>query len=470
MPLFLLSFIQSFFPKKNSLTTEDYKSFSLEIHKSNHENGKSSIIVLLFIHIFIVYLDYRKFESGLWDILPGLRTIFILHVILIIGLLFSYFIIYISNKYEHATFLYIISSYLVYCFIHLWSSIYSMIDFYSFRDISVYIMATACLPNVFLFPPWKQFFLSLGIHLFFIQFLIHFNQNNLPLEGVITNSTVTLIASRVIFISRYKSKLNDKIANIAISKKNKRIAEQYKIINRDLNLAKQIQLNTHPTKEHLNQKLIDIDVLFEPLDIVSGDYYDYFFKHDNTLRLFIADATGHGVQAGLITMVIKTEYEKLKNEISNPGKLLSQLNENYIKTMGVFNGIFTCFIIDINFKSKRIQYSSSAHPSQLLLLDGKVQEMSSLNRLMGHSSNLPNQSCEFSFINQIQLFLFTDGLTEIYKPEVIQLKFNEIQQYFMFNSNQNSSTTILNIKSQILEKYKMTKFSDDLTMICMKSI
>ncbi|EMG22411.1 stage II sporulation protein E domain protein [Leptospira interrogans serovar Copenhageni str. LT2050] len=51
---------------------------------------------------------------------------------------------------------------------------------------------------------------------------------------------------------------------------------------------------------------------------VGGDLYDLFEIRPGVLRVFIADATGHGIQAALLTMTLKGILESIKKKIRIP--------------------------------------------------------------------------------------------------------------------------------------------------------
>lgn len=57
-----------------------------------------------------------------------------------------------------------------------------------------------------------------------------------------------------------------------------------------------------PNKEEIKETFSNMFMLYEPRDIVSGDFY-WFSKVNGVSIVAAADCTGHGVPAALITMV-----------------------------------------------------------------------------------------------------------------------------------------------------------------------
>lgn len=69
---------------------------------------------------------------------------------------------------------------------------------------------------------------------------------------------------------------------------------------------------------------------YAPLDQVSGDIYAVTELADGRVRIFLADATGHGVQASLRTLILKGTYDALDAHAARPNDLLDALNERLV--------------------------------------------------------------------------------------------------------------------------------------------
>lgn len=71
---------------------------------------------------------------------------------------------------------------------------------------------------------------------------------------------------------------------------------------KSLESAKIVQRGLLPKERHLKSVLKDYFVLYEPKDIVSGDFYWVGTKHG--LRyLVVGDSTGHGISASLLSVL-----------------------------------------------------------------------------------------------------------------------------------------------------------------------
>lgn len=200
--------------------------------------------------------------------------------------------------------------------------------------------------------------------------------------------------------------------------------------NNDLLLAKQIQTNLMPQLKSFSER-IQFHTYYEPMDEVGGDLYDVNQIGVNTFRIFLADATGHGVQAGLITMLVKSEYENLKFYADPPNSILGELNKRYISKYKYLNRFFTCILVDIDLDNQIIKMASAGHPSQYFYDSHVVKELDYTGPLMGFNQNVNYTLREISFNKQSSLFLFTDGLFEQFNSNDEILGEDRIAEFFL---------------------------------------
>lgn len=87
----------------------------------------------------------------------------------------------------------------------------------------------------------------------------------------------------------------------------------------DLALAADFQQSVLP--EVVDVDYLDIDLIYKPYDSVSGDVYDFILNRERELAIFIGDATGHGISAALMTMMVHIAIDSLKANLSTDESL-----------------------------------------------------------------------------------------------------------------------------------------------------
>lgn len=183
------------------------------------------------------------------------------------------------------------------------------------------------------------------------------------------------------------------------------------IIRNDLSIAKKIQENTlyidHTLIEHL-----DIFPLYIPMTVVGGDFYDICRLNDNTYRIFLADATGHGVQAAMITMVIKGIYDSIKHYDVDANMLLEIFNNGFVERYRSLSTFLTCILVDIDVQNHKIKFASAGHPPAILMKNDTIHLMEKTGKMIGIQKKNSYTISEFEFQQDDRVYLFTDGIFE----------------------------------------------------------
>lgn len=157
---------------------------------------------------------------------------------------------------------------------------------------------------------------------------------------------------------------------------------------------------------------VEIDVAYRPLHEVGGDVFDVVMLDANRVRVFVADATGHGVQAALATMLIKSTYDAVIDEASGPGDLLRLLGDRIAARYRALDVVFTAVVLDVDLANRRVVHASGAHPSPLLVSPNHVRELPAGGTLLGVKPGLTFPEHESELLDGEGLYVVTDGLAE----------------------------------------------------------
>ncbi len=189
-----------------------------------------------------------------------------------------------------------------------------------------------------------------------------------------------------------------------------------KLIQRDLALAEKIQ-STALHSDLSAFKNLEIAVRYIPMTEVGGDFYS--ISHlEKKVRVFLADATGHGVQAALIVMAIQGIYEGIKHFSLPVNEVLDIFNREFIRRYGTINSYLSCILMDIDTENEKLMFASAGHPPGLLVRsDRQVQLLERTGSLIGVRNNSVYSLDEFVFQKNEKIFIFTDGMFEEFMAE-----------------------------------------------------
>jgi serine phosphatase RsbU (regulator of sigma subunit) len=211
---------------------------------------------------------------------------------------------------------------------------------------------------------------------------------------------------------------------------------QKKEITDSIGYAQRIQAAILPHKSYLDEIIPDYFVLFNPRDIVSGDFY-WIREVNSSIVIVAADCTGHGVPGAFMSMLGITLLNELFGEgrIDKPGEILGQLRTK-VKAMLVQEGNIRdqkdgmdMAIAVIDKEKRELQFAGAYNP--LYLIRGKEQlkgkesgsaiqgENSLLFEFKGDKQPIGVHWEETAFTNQLihlekgdSVYVFSDGFVD----------------------------------------------------------
>jgi serine phosphatase RsbU (regulator of sigma subunit) len=160
----------------------------------------------------------------------------------------------------------------------------------------------------------------------------HKTQRNYFIAGF----ALLLIVALVVYRSyRQTQKANRIIAaqKELVEEQKDLIEEKHKEITDSINYAERIQRSFLATKELLDSHLRDYFVLFQPKDIVSGDFYWASTLRNGNFALVTADSTGHGVPGAIMSILNISSLENAVKEENEPAAILNHTRRNIIERL-----------------------------------------------------------------------------------------------------------------------------------------
>lgn len=188
------------------------------------------------------------------------------------------------------------------------------------------------------------------------------------------------------------------------------IEERDRIIRTDLERAAKFQRSILGKPPKVTG--VQFGIAYEPLDAVGGDVYDAAVLPSGILRLFIADATGHGIEAALSTILIKNEYDAIKRHGASPAASLRELNNRIAANHHNVEAMFSCAIVDLDLARNKLQYANAGHPGPLLVRGGDVEILEEDGALVGIKPGLRFPEWNVDLDAWEACVLVTDGITE----------------------------------------------------------
>jgi serine phosphatase RsbU (regulator of sigma subunit) len=176
-------------------------------------------------------------------------------------------------------------------------------------------------------------------------------------------------------INEQKKTVDKAYSELGVEKK--KVEEKNNQIITSINYAKKIQRAILPEYELMKSFFSDHFVLFQPKDIVGGDFYWYRCFGD-TAVIACVDCTGHGVPGGFMSMMGSLLLDKIVlNSKLSSAEILGQLSKEIIRVLKQESGGEIQDGMDLSLcmidKKKQELYFSGARNGIYIVDDGAIK-------------------------------------------------------------------------------------------------
>jgi phosphoserine phosphatase RsbU/P len=239
--------------------------------------------------------------------------------------------------------------------------------------------------------------------------------------------------------------------------------EQRKTLERDLALAEDTQRSLLPREipklEHLK-----LSAFCRPTRYVGGDFYDFQVMPSGDLLFVIADVSGKGVAASVLSSMILGCLQLRLQDGDRPASALNRLNKFLCsKSSGKFATMFLCSI----GPDGQGQYISAGHNPAYLYraADGTIDELPSTSLILGAFEFAEFDALPIEMRPGDLLLAYSDGLTEA--ESVHEEMFGEERVKEILKREASAGTARLQdaLISSIAEFTRGHDQSDDITLV-----
>lgn len=159
--------------------------------------------------------------------------------------------------------------------------------------------------------------------------------------------------------------------------------------------------------------------LFQPATWVSGDMYDLFPIDQQHVGVFVADAMGHGLAAGIMTMFLRQVLHTghLPGDVGalDPATAMARLHTGLCRQTLPNQHFVTAVYAAIDLQTFEMRLARGGHPYPVVVTrDGELRELRPDGALLGvHDLPADFQEVTHTLAPGEKLVLYTDGLEEV---------------------------------------------------------
>lgn len=242
-----------------------------------------------------------------------------------------------------------------------------------------------------------------------------------------------------------------------------------KAVKEELKQAKETQQTILP------QRVPDIPSAkvyckYQPMDLIGGDFYNIFELYGNKYGIMVADVTGHGVPAALISFMVSTIFQSSVKESESTDVVLRKTNDALHNKLQ--DGKFATMFYGVYDADARIlKFTNAGHPDAFVVRSrtNEVYTLSSKGLFVGPFDSIVAGYEERSFQLEAgdKLLLYTDAILEVTNASNDQLGKNSLVNFIQENCCLPIDDLIEAIYTFGLKFSADRSFGDDFTLIGM---
>src|SRR5881275_2667532 len=219
---------------------------------------------------------------------------------------------------------------------------------------------------------------------------------------------VTKPVNAAVLRARIETQLRLRSMRRQLERQNDELEEWRRNLERDLAAAQLTQQSLIPQKPPTIAGW-EVAACYRPVIQVGGDIYGWLRMKDGRILFWIADGTGHGAAAALLTTLAKLLFHYGSIEHDTPASLMHAVNHDFRSIFGA-RSFMTAMCVALDAESGHAAIVGAGHPPLLIFRqDGTTQSIGSAAPPLGL------KQCEFTE-TPIDLkpgdafLLYTDGI------------------------------------------------------------
>ena len=277
---------------------------------------------------------------------------------------------------------------------------------------------------------------------------------------------VTKPINAAVLRARIETQLRLRSMRRQLERQNDELEEWRYSLERDLAAARLTQQSLIPQKP---PKLPgwEVAACYRPVIQVGGDIYGWLRMKDGRMLFWIADGTGHGAAAALLTTLAKLLFHHGSVENDTPARVMEAVNNDFRSIFGA-RSFMTAMCIALDPLTGRASVVGAGHPPLLMARrSGGTESIASIAPPLGLIEH-PRFTETIVDLNLGDAFLlYTDGLFGAAKGDRVRLTPEQLAK--MLNHSATSADALLRgILNQAAPDNGKDTLPDDLAALAVR--
>jgi len=208
---------------------------------------------------------------------------------------------------------------------------------------------------------------------------------------------------------------------------------------------------------------VEAQYRYLPCSLLGGDGFGYHWLDAGTLAFYLLDVSGHGVGSALLSISVLNVLRQqllVATDFRDPAAVLEGLNRafpmdrNNDKYFTIWYGVY-------HVPTRMVRYASAGqHGALLVTAEGKGHKLQTQGRVIGVSPEMDYVAESAEVPPGAELYLFSDGVFEIARPDGIYQLWEEFAQFV-----REERPSLEEIERRMRELHGEPEFDDDFSLL-----
>ncbi len=270
-------------------------------------------------------------------------------------------------------------------------------------------------------------------------------------------------------------------ANSQLKKVNEEISIKNKSKLKEIEIGANIQRTVVPDPRNIPQLgPLSLGAIWIPMPMkigknqenvnvkeVSGDFYNYYKVNDDEVGIVIADASGHGIPAALLTMMASAAFSFNSRKGGTTAEICSRSNKEVYNAIGDIGYYLTAFYMKINLKNLKVQYTNAGHHKAIIYRakTGKLEEWDSDGFFIGSFEEAEYGYGDDQLYPGDKVIMATDGIEEARNDKGEFFEEERLKEFILENKDLHAKDFCDKLNEYVLEFCNGQPANDDRTVV-----
>jgi sigma-B regulation protein RsbU (phosphoserine phosphatase) len=279
---------------------------------------------------------------------------------------------------------------------------------------------------------------------------------------------VTKPVNAAVLRARIETQLRLRSMRRQLEKQNDELEQWRHDLERDLAAARLTQQSLIPQKP-LALHGWDVAASYRPVIQVGGDIYGWLPMKNGQILFWIADGSGHGAAAALLTTLAKLLFQHGSVEHNAPARVMEAVNDDF-RSIFAGRSFMTAMCVALDHTTGSAHVVGAGHPPLLI------------NRRNGATESIPSVAPPLGLIERPEFvetalklepgdtfLLYTDGLFGTSKNEQRRVTVKQLEK-MLDHAAPTAEAFLTRILAQAVPNNAEISLSDDLTALAVRRV